>query len=150
VTLPGRVDAHHVGIGRELTGPHAEHHPPHGLMVELHHPVGQHEGVVVRQRGDTGAEADALGALGGGGDEHLGRADRLPACRVVLAHPNLFVAEVVEMGDEFEVAPEHEGGAGCEVPVERGEEDAEAGWLLYVGHRSPSSGDEWGSVTQER
>ena len=44
----------------------------------------------------------------GRGEEHLGRGDRLPARRVVLAAPELVVAEPVEVGGEVEVALEHQ------------------------------------------
>ncbi len=62
---------------------------PAGHVVELVDPVGQHHRVVVGQGGDAGAQADVLGALGGGGDEQLGAGDQLVAGRVVLADPGL-------------------------------------------------------------
>ena len=72
VALLGRVDAHHEGVRGQRAGPDADHDAAPGQVVEQHHAVGQHEGVVVGQRRDAGAEADVLGALRGGGDEHLG------------------------------------------------------------------------------
>ena len=85
-------------------GPDAEHH--HAAprqVVEEHHPVGHDEGVVVGQRHHARAELDALGALGGRGDEDVGRGDRLVAVGVVLADPRLVVAELVQPLDQLEV-----------------------------------------------
>src|SRR3989442_314117 len=70
------------------------------------------------------AQHDGAGALGGWGDEDLGRSDSLPSRRVVLADPHLVVAEMVEPLDELHVARQGEGGVLAD-PVERGEEDAE-------------------------
>ena len=67
----GHVDAHHEGVRRQRAGADAEHHPAAGEVVEQHHAVGQHQGVVVGQRAHAGAELDVLRALGRGGDEHL-------------------------------------------------------------------------------
>ena len=44
--------------------------------------------------------------LAGGGEEHLRRGDHLPSAGVVLAAPELVVAEVVEVRGELEVALE--------------------------------------------
>src|SRR5438128_1974442 len=80
--------------------------------------------MVVGQAGDAGAEPDVARALGGGGDEDLGRGDQLPAGRVVLADPDLVVAEPVEPLDQLHVAVHRERGVFAEA-VEGGEEDAE-------------------------
>ena len=56
------------------------------------------------QRHDAGAELDVLGALARRGQEQLRRRDHLPARRVVLAAPELVVAEPIEVLDEVEVA----------------------------------------------
>ena len=71
VALLGGVDAHHEGVGGQRARADAEHHAAAGQVVEQHHAVGQHEGVVVGQRRDAGTEADVPGALRRGGDEHL-------------------------------------------------------------------------------
>ena len=63
-----------------------------------------------------------LRALGGRGDEHLGRGDDLVAGRVVLADPGLVEAEVVEVLDQLEVAVDREVRVLVD-GVERGEED---------------------------
>ena len=85
-------------------GPDADHEAAPGQVVEQHQAVGQHERVVVGQRRHAGAQADVPGALGGGGDEHLGRGDDLVAGRVVLAEPGLVEAQLVEVLDELQVA----------------------------------------------
>ena len=77
-----------------------------GQVVEIHHAVGHQEGVVVGQRHHAGAELDALGALGRGGDEDLGGRDRLVPVAVVLPHPGLVVAELVQPLDQLEVPPD--------------------------------------------
>ena len=88
----------------QRAGAGAEHRPTAGQAVELHDPLGDVERMVVRQADDAGAEADRARHLAGAGEEHLRRGDRLPARRVVLAAPELVVAETVEVGDELEVA----------------------------------------------
>ena len=119
------LDAHHVGVGDQRAGAAAEHRAAARHVVELHEALRHQEGVVVGQAGDAGAEHDVPGALGGGGDEDLGRGDQLPAGRVVLADPGLVVAELVEPGDELEVAREGQGRVVAHA-VEGREEDAEA------------------------
>ena len=105
-------------------GTDAEHHAAAREVVEQHHAVGQHQGLVVGERAHPGAEAQVLGALGGRRDEHLGAGDDLVAGGVVLADPRLVEAERVEVLEQVEVALEGERGV---LPdgVERGEEDAE-------------------------
>ena len=90
----------------EQPGPGAEHDPAARHVVELDDAVGDHHRVMVGQRDDAGAEADVLGALGGEGDEDLGRADDLEPGRVMLADPGLVKAELVEPRHQFEVALE--------------------------------------------
>ena len=96
VALGLRVDAQHHRVGRQQARPGAEHDPAARHVVELDDAVGDHHRVMVGQRDDAGAEADVLGALGGEGDEDLGRADDLQPGRVVLADPRLVKAEPVE------------------------------------------------------
>ena len=106
VALHHRIDAERVGVGRQRAGAGAEDRAAAGHVVELHHALRDVEGMVVGQRDHAGAELDALGALAGGGQEHLRRGDHLPAGGMVLAAPELVVAELVEMLDELEVAAE--------------------------------------------
>ena len=108
VALDHRVDAERAGIGGQRTGTRAEHRPAVRHVVELHDALGDVERVVVRQARDAGAEHDVVRALGGAGEEHLGRGDHLPARRVVLAAPELVEAEPVEVGGELEVALEQQ------------------------------------------
>ena len=79
-------------------------------MVELDHALRDVERVVVGERDDAGAEADAVRALAGRGQEHLGRGDDLPTRGVMLAAPELVVAELVELLRKVEVAAELEHG----------------------------------------
>jgi hypothetical protein len=124
VALALDLDAHHEGVGGERPRADAEHDAAAGEVVEQHHPVGQHQRVVVGERAHPGAEADVAGPLRGGGDEHLGRRDDLETRAVVLADPGLLEAELVEPLDQLEVAVEGEGGVLAD-GVERGQEDAE-------------------------
>src|SRR4051794_13968033 len=59
--------------------------------------------MVIGQRHDAGAEPDMAGALGGEGDEDLGRRDDLITGRMVLADPGLLEAELVEVDDQVEI-----------------------------------------------
>ena len=125
VALGGHRDAHHEGVGRERAGSDPEHDAALGQVVEQHHAVGQHQRVVIGERRHPRAEAEMLGPLRRGGDEHLGAGDDLVAGGVMLADPRLVVPQLVEALDEVEVALEGERGA---LPdrMERGKEDAEA------------------------
>ena len=110
LALIERVDAHHPRVGRERAGSDAHHHAAAGHVVELDHPVDHHQRVVVGQRDHAGAQADVAGALGGGGDEDLGRRDQLPAGGVVLADPGFVVAELIEPLDQLQVAVDRQRG----------------------------------------
>ena len=126
-----RLDAHHVGVGDERAGTAAEHGAAARHVVELHEALRHQERMVVGQARHARAEHDVLGALGGGGDEDLGRGDQLPAGRVVLADPHLVVAEVVEPLDQLHVAVEGQRRILADA-VERCQEDAEL--HSFVGH----------------
>ena len=120
-----RAEADHGRVGRQRPGADAEHRAPARQVVEQDHALGHPQRVVVGQRGDAGAELDVARALGGGGDEDLGRGDDLAAGRVVLADPRLVVAEAVEVLDQLEVALERQRRVLAR-RVERRHEDAEA------------------------
>src|SRR5690349_17265119 len=78
-------------------------------MVELCHPRRDVEGVVIREGNHAGSEADATGSLPGGREEELGRADGLPAARMMLAGPELVITESLSLLDQLEVALELQG-----------------------------------------
>jgi hypothetical protein len=102
-----RVDAHQVGIERELAGPRAEDDPPAGHVVELGDAARGDEGVVVvGHRHHPGAEHRVLRVFGGGAEEEIRRRDDLGAVGVVLAHPDPVEAHVVQFGHEAQVLPE--------------------------------------------
>src|SRR3954467_4326193 len=75
-------------------------------MIELHHALRDVERMVMGQRDHASGELDALGALAGGSEKHFGRSDHLPAARMMLAAPELVVAERIELLHEVQVAPE--------------------------------------------
>ena len=106
VALGHRVDPERVRVRRERPRARAEDRSPAGHPVELDHALGDIERVVVGQRDDAGGELDALRALARRGQEHFRRADHLPAARMVLAAPELVVAEPVELFHEVEIAAE--------------------------------------------
>ncbi len=106
VTLHHRVDPERVRVRGERAGTGAEDRPAAGHPVELHHTLRDVEGVVIGQRDDPSGELDALRPLTRRGEEHLGRADHLPAARMVLAAPELVVAELVQELDQVEIAAE--------------------------------------------
>src|SRR6202035_3379459 len=74
-----------------------------GHVVELYHALGDVEGMMIGQRHHAGAEHDALGALAGGGQKHLRRGDGFPAARMMLAAPELVIAERIELLDQIEI-----------------------------------------------
>ena len=106
VALGHRIDAERMRVGSQRSGAGAEDGAAARHMVELHHALGDIVGVVIGQRDHAGAEADALGAFAGGGQEHFRRGDRLPARRVMLAAPEFVVAERVELLDQIEIPAE--------------------------------------------
>ena len=72
-------------------------------MVKEHHAVGHHVGVMVGQANDAGSQADVPGALGGGGDEYLGRRYRLPTGAMVLTDVSFIKAQGVQPLKQFQV-----------------------------------------------
>ena len=125
IALGRGIDAQHHRVRGEQARPHAAHDAAHGHVIELHDPVRHHQRVVVGQRDHAGAEPDALGALGGGGDEELRRADDLEASGVMLADPRFLIAEPVQPLDQFEIAPQRQRRVLVD-RMERGQKNAAA------------------------
>ena len=75
-------------------------------MVELYHALGDIEGMMIGQRDHAGAELDALGALACGREKHFRRGNHFPTRGVVLAAPELVIAERIELLNQIEVAAE--------------------------------------------
>ena len=101
-------------------------------VVELVDAVGQHQRVVIGQRGNAGAELDVACALGNRRDEKFGACDQFVTRRVMLADPGFVIAELVHPLDEFDIAVEREGRVFVE-RVERCDEGAEAHFLSVHG-----------------
>ena len=131
VALLVRIDAEHHGVGHEQAGAEAEHGASAGLVVELHHAVGDHQRMMIGQRDHAGAEPDMLGALGGGGDEQLGRAVGFVAAGMVFADPGFVKAELVEPLDQLEIALEAQQRVFV-VGMKRRQENSRA--QLVLGH----------------
>ena len=132
--LAGRVDAEHIGIGRQSAGADAKHHAPSGQMVQQHHPVRYHVGMMVGEADHAGAEAEVAGALGGGGHENFRRGDSFPAGAVVFADPGFVKAQVVQPLQQFQIAFQGQGRVFA-YSVERGHKNAEF-HTLRGSHRS--------------
>ncbi len=106
VALRHRVDAERMRVGGQRAGAGTEDGAAAGHVVELHHALRDVVGMVIGQRHHAGAELDPLGALARRRQEHLGRGDHLPAGGMMLAAPELVIAERVELLDQIEIAPE--------------------------------------------
>ena len=132
VALRHRIDAEHDRVRRQRAGPDAEHRAAVAQMIEHHDSLRDVERMMIRNRDDAGAELDSLGALGGRDQEHLGRRDRLPSGRVMLADPEFVVVKFVEPLREFEIALKLERGMLTDRMMRR-EEHAETETL---GHDS--------------
>ena len=72
-------------------------------MIQLDHPLGDIEGVVIGQGHNPGPEANTVRALSRRRQEHLRRGNHFPAGGMVLAAPELVIAQLVQMGGELEV-----------------------------------------------
>jgi len=128
--LIGGVDADLDCVVHQRSGPDAQHRPPAGLVIQLHHAVCDNEWVMVRQRDDAGAEADVPGPFRRRRDEHFRTADDLEPAGVVLADPGFVVVQRVQVLQQLHVALQRQDGVFRQV-VERCQEDAAA----QVGHR---------------
>src|SRR5712671_1172294 len=93
-------------VRRPRARPRAEDHPSAGHVIELHHPLRHVERMVIRKGYHAGRELDALRSFARRGEEHLGRADHLPAAGMMLSAPEFFVPELVQMLHEVEIAAE--------------------------------------------
>jgi len=124
IALRHRVDPERMRVGGKRAGAGAEDGAASRHMVELHHALRDVEGMVIGQRDHAGAELDALGALAGGGQKHLRRGNHLPTGGMMLAAPELVVAERVELRDKVEVAAELQHRMLADRMV-RGEEGSE-------------------------
>ena len=140
--LLGGLDADHVGVGRQGARADAEHEPAPGLVVELHDAVRRPQWVVVRHRQHAAAEADGPGAFERGGAEEQRVGDDLGAAGVVLAHPHLVEAQLVEVLDQLQVTVQGRVRVVV-VVVERRHEDAELHAVRDLAHLwdPRSSGD---------
>ena len=117
-------DADHRGVTRKRTWAEAEHEPTPGQLVGEEGSVGAPQRVVIRQRQDAGAELDVAGLGCGVGDEHEGVGDDLGAGRVVLADPDLVVAQSVQQLDRFQVPLDARDRVLSGHGMEGGHEDA--------------------------
>ena len=136
--LPLRVDAQHVGVGGQGAWADSQDHPAPGQMVQQHHAVGYHIGVVIGQAHHAGAQPDVAGATGGRGDEHLRRSDGLPARAVVLADVGLVEPQHVQPFQQLQVPLQGQGRV-LPHPVEGGQENPELHSTSGCCHASPLS-----------
>ena len=126
------IDAHHVGVRRQRARAAAQHGAAARHVVELHEAVRDHQGVVIGQAGDAGAQTDVARALDGGADEDFRRRDGLPAGGMMLADPGFVVAQLVDPLDQLHVARHRERRVLAHA-MERRQEDAERKSLVITG-----------------
>ena len=122
--LRRRIDPHAVGVAGQRAGPDAEHEAAAGHVIELRHPPGHREGVVIGQRHDTGPEPDVPRALRRAGDEQFRAGEDFHAAGMVLADPGLVISQPVEMLEQKHV-PLHRLGRVLLHTLEGGQKDAE-------------------------
>src|SRR5579872_4739170 len=65
--------------------------------------------MMIRNRDDAGAELDPMGDHRGRRQHHFWRCDGFPSSRMMLANPELIVAEVIEERGELQIALELQG-----------------------------------------
>ncbi len=145
--LVDRVDAHHVRVQRDLARPGADDQPAARLQIELGDAVRGDQRMVVRQRHHTGAESDALRALGRRSDEHVWRWDDFGSGGVVLTHPRLVETQMVQVFHQVDVTPQLQCRVGVEGVIgrqERPELDRaripharHAIWIRLIGSSDP-------------
>ena len=123
LALVAGIDADLQRVMHQRARADAEHRAAARHVIELDHAVGEHEGVVIWQRHDAGAEADVAGALRRRGDEHLRAGDQLEPAGMMLADPGLVIIEPVEMLQQLEIPLDRQGRV-LVVIVERRHEDA--------------------------
>ncbi len=121
-----RLQPDHGRIGRQRTGPEAQHHAPAQKMIGKDDPVCDPERVVIRDRDDSGPKLDVARECADIAHELDRLGDDLGAAGMVFADPRLVVAEIVEQTDGIDITLER----GRRVPwrrgsVERRHEDAE-------------------------
>lgn len=92
-------------VTRDAAGAHAEHEPTLGEVVEIGHPVGQLDRMMVGQQVRTRGELDLLGAQQRLRQQQIGGADRLPRHGEVFADPGLHVAELIGQLDDVQIPP---------------------------------------------
>ena len=97
------VDVEQRPVPGNATGADTKHEAALREVVEVGHPVGQLDRMVIGQQMCAGSELDVLGAQQCLSQQQVGRADRLPRHREVLTNPGLHVAELVGQRDQFEV-----------------------------------------------
>ena len=125
IALRVRIDAELERIRRQQARPHAEHHAPACLVIELDHAVRDGQRVVIRQRDHARSQTDAFRALGSCRNEHLGRRDDFIARGMMFTDPRFIVTETVQMLDQFKVAVDAKGRVLIQ-RMERGKKNAVA------------------------
>ena len=129
--LPGRIDAQHQGVGGQGPGADAQDDPAAGQMIQQHHPIGDHQGMMIGQADDAGAEAEIAGALGGGGDKDFRGGDGFPPGAVVFADIGCVKAQGIQPLQQFQVPLQGQGRV-FPGPVKGGHKDPE----LHPGGRA--------------
>src|SRR5207248_2431756 len=80
-----------------------------GTVIQRHHTVRDHEGMVIGQADHAGAQLDVPRAVRGDTDENFRAGDGFPAGAMVLTDPRLIEPQGVQPLHELEVPLEGQG-----------------------------------------
>ena len=97
-------ESDHGGVGRERTGPDAQHHAATGQVIEQREAIRDPQRIVIGQRDHTRAELQVAGLGGDMGDEQHRIANDLDAARVMFTEPGFVIADVIQQLDDFDIA----------------------------------------------
>ena len=115
-------------------------------MIELNDPLCRVERMMIRNRHNPSSEFYSLGALRRRCQEELGRGNRLPASRMVLADPEFVVVQLIQGLGKLEVALQLKSRMLAD-RVMRRQKSAEAKPLV---HRFSSRADNTSAVASNK
>ena len=96
-----RINPQGIRIRRKCTRSGTKNGATSGLMIQLHHTLGDMEGMVVRQRNNTGTQPNPLRALGGSSEEQFRGGDRFPASGMMFAAPKFIKSQLFKLNHQI-------------------------------------------------